>query len=89
MNVYTMVGAGIGSSEAAGLRTRLAVWHDAMVAHERKIRAGRMDAICNDECPHAAARRLWHEAVETFGSAAHGLTFLRAAAGFRSAMAEV
>ena len=77
MNLYTMVGGGIGSHEAAGLRTRLVAWHDAMVAHERKIRAGRTERGCDDECPHAEAQHLWSEAVETFGEAAHELTFLR------------
>ena len=77
MNLYAMVGAGIGSSEAAALRTRLAAWHDAMVAHERKIRAGRIEGVCDEDCPHAEARHLWSEAVETFGDGAQGLTFLR------------
>src|SRR5689334_5078869 len=77
MNLYTMVGAGIGSPAAAALRARLVAWHDAMVAHERKIRAGRAGRVCDEECPHAEARHLWSEAVETFGEAARGLTFLR------------
>ena len=77
MNLYAMVGAGIGSPEAAALRARLVAWHDAMVAHERKIRAGRAERVCDDECPHAEARHLWSEAVETFGDGAQGLTFLR------------
>ena len=77
MNLYAMVGAGFASSEATALRTRLVAWHDAMVAHERKIRAGRAERICDEECPHEEARHLWSEAVETFGEAAHRLTFLR------------
>ena len=77
MNLYVMVGAGIGSSEAAALRVRLAAWHDAMVAHERKIRAGRTESVCDEECPHADARLLWNEAVEMFGEGARDLTFLR------------
>ena len=77
MNLYAMVGAGIGSPKAAALRTRLIAWHDAMVAHERKIRAGRTERACDEECPHAEARPLWREAVETFGEGARGLTFLR------------
>ena len=77
MNLYAMVGAGIGSPEAAALRMRLGAWHDAMVAHERKIRAGRTDGICDEECPHAEARHLWSEAIEMFGDGAKGLTFLR------------
>lgn len=77
MNVYTMVGSGIGSPEATALGTRLAAWHDAMVTHERKIRAGRVDEVCDEECAHAEARALWVEAAETFGDRAQELTFLR------------
>jgi len=77
MNLYAMVGAGIGSPGAAALRTRLIAWHDAMVAHERKIRAGRAERVCDEECPHAEARHLWQEAAETFGEGARRLTFLR------------
>ena len=80
MTLYTMIGGGIGSPEATALRNRLVAWHDAMVAHERKIRAGRIEKGCDDECPHAEARHLWGEAVETFGDEAQGLTFLRARA---------
>jgi hypothetical protein len=75
--MYAMVGSGIGSPEATALRARLVAWHDAMVAHERKIRAGRSERGCDEECPHAEARLLWNEAVETFGEGAYGLTFLR------------
>jgi hypothetical protein len=77
MNLYAMVGAGNGSLEATALRTRLAAWHDAMVAHERKIRAGRTRTACDEECPHGEARMLWSEAVATFGDRARELTFLR------------
>jgi hypothetical protein len=80
MNLYTMVGSGIGTPEAAALNTRLANWHDSMVAHERKIRAGRADAGCDEECPHAEARTLWIEALEVFGDRAQELTFLRSRA---------
>jgi hypothetical protein len=64
MNLYSMVGSGNGTSEAAVLSVRLATWHDAMVGHERKIRAGREEP-CDEECPHAEARVLWVEALET------------------------
>jgi hypothetical protein len=77
MNLYTMVGSGLGTTEATALSARLATWHDAMVAHERKIRAGRADGVCDDECPHAEARTLWIEALEVFGDRAEELTFLR------------
>jgi hypothetical protein len=77
MHLYTIVGSGIGSSEAAALSTRLAAWHDAMVVHERRIQHGHTGEFCDEECPHAEARVLWHEAVETFGVRAQDLTFLR------------
>jgi hypothetical protein len=79
MNPYVMVGYGIGTHEAADLCTRLTAWHDAMVAHERKLRAGAGED-CDDECPHAEARGLWSDAVETFGARAHELIFLRSRA---------
>ena len=80
MNMYAMVGSGLGTAEATALSARLADWHDAMVAHERKIRAGRADAVCDEECPHAEARTLWIEALEAFGDRAQELTFLRSRA---------
>jgi hypothetical protein len=80
MNMYTMVGSGIGTAEATALSARLATWHDAMVAHERKIRAGRADAVCDEECPHAEACTLWIEAMGVFGDRAQELTFLRSRA---------
>jgi len=80
MNLYTMVGVGSGTPEAAALSARLESWHDAMVAHERKIRAGRAAAVCDDECPHAEAPTLWVEALEIFGDRAQELTFLRSRA---------
>jgi hypothetical protein len=71
MNVYRRLGYTHGTPEAVQLAERLAAWHDAMVAHER--RAG---SRCDDECPHAEARVLWREALERFGTAAHELRFL-------------
>ena len=88
MNVYMMVGSGLGTAEAAGLSARLATWHDAMVAHERKIRAGRADVLCDEECPHADARTLWIEAREIFGDRVQELTFLRSRATGASARSE-
>ena len=79
MNLYTMMGSANGTQEAATLSTRLAAWHDAMVAHERKIRA-RTAELCDEECPHAEARMLWMEALEVFGDRAEELTFLRSRA---------
>jgi hypothetical protein len=80
MNLYTMVGSGIGSLEATALGKRLAAWHDAMVAHKRKIRAGRTEEVCDEECPHAEARSLWVDAMEIFGDRAEELSFLRSCA---------
>ena len=77
MNPYVMLGSGIGTSEAASLSARLAAWHDAMVAHERRLRTGRTADTCDDECPHVEARTLWAEALATFGPRAGELTFLR------------
>ncbi len=85
MNPYTLLGSGIGTPEAVSLSERLAAWHDAMIAHERQLQTTRAAARCDEECPHAAARQLWNEAVETFGLRANDLAFLQArgAAGRR------
>ena len=80
MNLYAVIGSGIGTSEAVLLGVRLSAWHDAMVAHERHLRSHRSTSECDDECPHAEARTLWAEALDTFGSRAHELTFLRSRA---------
>ena len=80
MNPYTMIGSGVGTTEAASLRARLTAWHDAMVAHERRLRAGSTTDRCDDECPHAEARLLWPEAQVMFGPRAHELAFLRSRA---------
>ena len=77
MNPYTILSSGVGSGEAAALSVRLSAWHDAMVAHERRLRSGVASDACDDECPHAEARSLWSEAVSTFGARAQELTFLR------------
>jgi hypothetical protein len=80
MNPYMVLGTGIGTSEAASLSARLATWHDAMVAHERALRARRQGAACDDACPHVEARTLWTEAVATYGARARELAFLRSRA---------
>ena len=56
------------------------MWHDAMVAHERQLRAARTGDVCDDECPHVEARTLWAEAVAAFGERAYELPFLRSRA---------
>ena len=80
MNPYVILGSGFGTNEATSLSARLSAWHDAMVAHERRLRTGVTSDGCDDECPHAEARTLWPEALATFGSRAHGLAFLRSRA---------
>lgn len=80
MNPYAMLVAGVSLSIATSLAARLAAWHDAMVAHERRLRAGRNSDVCHEECPHVEARTLWDEAVAAFGARAHELAFLRSRA---------
>ena len=80
MNPYTTLTAGQTTLEATALAARLSAWHDAMVAHERRLRSGLIADACDDECPHAEAPALWSEAVATFGLAAQELAFLRSRA---------
>jgi hypothetical protein len=80
MTPYAMLGSSVGTAEAASLCVRLTAWHDAMVAHERRLRTGRTTDGCNDECPHVEAIALWTEALETLGARASELTFLRSRA---------
>ena len=79
MHPYGIVSSGNGTAEAAALRARLMAWHDAMVAHERRLGSGGAGG-CGDDCPHAEARELWLEVLATFGSRAHELAFLRSRA---------
>ena len=83
MNHSALLGSRLGSREAASLSDRLAAWHDSMVAHERRLRAARTEAACDDECPHAEARALWKEAVAVFGERTTELGFLRSRAASR------
>ena len=80
MNLYAIVSSGLTTHEALVLSERLSAWHDAMVAHERRLRSSAGLDACDDECPHAEARALWPEAVATFGARAQELTFLRSRA---------
>jgi hypothetical protein len=80
MNPYLIIGSGLGTNEAQALSARLSAWHDAMVAHERRLGTGRTSDTCDDECSHAEARALWSEAIAMFGPRAHELTFLRSRA---------
>jgi len=77
MNLYSVFAAFVGSADATTLSVRLADWHDAMVAHERRLKAGK-DNECDDECPHVTARELWLEALSIFGDRARELVYLRA-----------
>ena len=83
MNPYVRAGLGIGTNEAAALAARLSAWHDAAVAHQRRLRNARSGEVCHDECPHAEATVLWSEAISTFGSRAAELRFLRSVAAGR------
>jgi hypothetical protein len=80
MNPYGIVGSGIGTPDAASLRARLMAWHDAMVAHERRLRSDYTTDGCDDECPHVDARALWAEVSAMLGPRANELTFLRSRA---------
>ena len=80
MNPYTMLSSSLDTREAAALSARLSAWHDAMVAHERRLRLGQTTDICDDECPHIEARALWAEASAILGPRANELTFLRSRA---------
>lgn len=80
MNPYILIGSRLGVPDTASLLKRLTEWHDAMVAHERRLRTGDRRDKCDDECAHAQARELWAEALTTFGREAHELVFLHASA---------
>ena len=80
MSPYVVLGSSVGTAEAAALCVRLTAWHDAMVAHERRLRTGRTTDACDDECPYDEARTLWTEALTTLGPRASELTFLRSRA---------
>ena len=80
MSPYAILGSGVGTNEAAALCARLTAWHDAMVAHERRLRTARTTDTCDEECPHDEARTLWAEALATLGPRASELTFLRSRA---------
>ena len=71
MNPYAMLGAGTRTNEAASLSARLSAWHDAMVAHERRLRAGGTNDVCARRRPHADAPGLWCDGVARFGARAH------------------
>jgi hypothetical protein len=80
MNPYAIASLGTDAADAASLRARLVAWHDAMVAHERRLRADPGANGCHDECPHVEANALWEEASAMLGPRATELTFLRSRA---------
>jgi hypothetical protein len=80
MNPYVTIAFSIGTMAAAILGARLAAWHDAMVAHERRLATAGPGDGCGEACPHTEAPGLWLEAVTTFGARASELTFLRSRA---------
>ena len=80
MNPYAIADLASGAADAASLRARLQAWHDAMVTHERRLRADPAADPCDDECPHGEAPVLWREAAAMLGSRASELTFLRSRA---------
>ena len=80
MNPYLLVASQVDTEDAASLSRRLAAWHDAMVAHERRLRSGRSTDVCDEDCAHSEARALWAEALIAYGERAHELSFLRSRA---------
>ena len=88
MNPYTILSSGLGAQEATDLSARLSAWHDAMVAHERRLRSGQTTDACDDECPHVEARTLWAEVSALVGPRASELTFLRSRAQDASAASD-
>jgi hypothetical protein len=84
MNLYAMLASGGDTLTSPALAARLAAWHDAMVAHERRLRTGRTGDVCDDECPHVEARTLWADTLAAFGQRAHELSFLPSRATTRN-----
>lgn len=80
MNPYAMLASGHGASASSAPAARLTAWHDAMVAHERRLRTGRTGDVCDDECPHVDARTRWAEALVAFVTREHELSFLQSRA---------
>lgn len=77
---YKTLACQVGTHEARELADRLAGWHDAMVNHERRLRADAPSAACTSPCPHEEAPALWEEARLIFGSSAESMAFLQSRA---------
>jgi hypothetical protein len=80
MHMYKTLACQVGTHEARELADRLAGWHDAMVNHERRLRADAPSGGCESSCPHEEAPALWEEARVTFGQSADNLAFLQSRA---------
>ncbi len=80
MHLYKTLACRVGTHEARELADRLAGWHDAMVNHERRLRADAESGACTSACPHEEAPALWEEARVTFGPNAESLAFLQSRA---------
>ena len=72
MSLYKSVANAVGTRRALDLSHRLAVWHDAMVLHQRRQRIVR-GALCDGDCPHDEAKALWSEALGVYGERAYEL----------------
>jgi hypothetical protein len=88
MRLYKSVATAVGPREALDLAQRLAMWHDAMVIHRRRI-GDAAGPWCDGECPHEQAVSLWLEAMDVYGERAHELAFLRSFGGAAGPPADV
>jgi hypothetical protein len=77
VEVYRTIARQVGTPDALELAERLALWHDAMVAHQRAVGVAGEASECDDFCPHAEALELWKEAEAALGEAAAQLSFLK------------
>ena len=80
-DVYRAFANRVGTSDALAFAHNLQHWHDAMELHRESLtRLGfAPDGHPEwEDCPHAEARRLWHEALRVLGSRAGELEFLHA-----------
>jgi len=83
MTLYRSAATAVGTHEARDLAQRLAVWHDAMVMHRRRV-GDEAGPSCDVDCPHEQAESLWLEALEVYGETAREFGFLRTFGGISS-----